>query len=88
MSIGEYRGIKDYEIFMRYVRTRYIQSQRELAYRIFVTDELQALMKASGIDLKTRYIDFIENMDKPQDNRTADEIAEDFIRTHNLRKEE
>ena len=52
---------------MRYVKARYRQDQRELAYRIYVTDAL----KSFG-GLNARYIDFID--DTPPDNRTADEV--------------
>ena len=52
---------------MRYVKARYKENQRELAYRIYVTDAL----KAFG-GLNARYYDFID--DTPPDNRTADEV--------------
>ena len=52
---------------MRYVTARYNEKQRELAYRIYVTD---ALKYFGG--LNARYLDFID--DTPPDNRTADEV--------------
>lgn len=54
---------------MRYVTARYNKQQRELAYRIYVTDALKVL---GG--LNARYYEYID--DKPQDNRTADEVVD------------
>ena len=54
---------------MRYVKARYKEKQRELAYRIYVTDALKAHW-----GLNARYYDFID--DKPQDTRTADEVVD------------
>lgn len=54
---------------MRYVTARYKEKQRELAYRIYVTDALK-----SRWGLNARYYDFIDN--KPQDNRTAEEVID------------
>ena len=53
---------------MRYVTARYNKQQRELAYRIYVTDALK-----SRWGLNVRYYDFIDN--KPEDSRTADEVV-------------
>jgi hypothetical protein len=54
---------------LRYVTARYKTQQRELAYRIYVTDALKII---GG--LNARYYEFID--DKPQDNRTAEEVVE------------
>ena len=54
---------------MRYVTARYNTQQRELAYRIYVTDALKAI---GG--LNARYYDLID--DTPPDNRTADEVID------------
>ena len=58
---------------MRYTVARYNDQQRELAYRIYVTDSLRALIGASA-----RYADFLEN--KTEDTRTGREIADDIIK--------
>lgn len=52
---------------MRYVKARYKQNQRELAYRIYVTDAL----KFFG-GLNARYYDYID--DTPPDSRTPEEV--------------
>ena len=56
---------------MRYVTARYNEKQRELAYRIYVTDAL----KAFG-GLNRRYYDVIDV--KPQETRTAEEITDNI----------
>lgn len=56
---------------MRYVTARYKEKQRELAYRIYVTDAL----KAFG-GLNRRYYDVIDV--KPQETRTAEEIKDNI----------
>lgn len=58
---------------MRYTVARYNENQREVAYRIYVTDSLKALTGSSA-----RYADFLEN--KPVDNRSGKEIADDIIK--------
>lgn len=52
---------------MRYVKARYKENQRELAYRIYVTDALK-----SRWGLNSRYYDFID--DTPPDSRTPEEV--------------
>lgn len=54
---------------MRYVTARYKEKQRELAYRIYVTDALKVL---GG--LNARYYEYID--ETPQDTRTADEVVD------------
>lgn len=60
---------------MRYVQARYEQEQRELAYRIFVTESLRLAPQNKYLTMK--YMEMI----KPQaiDNRTGDEVAIDVI---------
>lgn len=65
---------------MRYVMARYKMEQRELAYRIFVTDSLQLAPQNKYI--VTRYEDSIKT--KKKDNRTGDEIAADVIKRAGL----
>lgn len=72
---------------MRYATARFNQHQRDLAYRIYVTDCLRittentaktvhVLMdgKAEVHVMGIRFADVLEN--KPVDNRTADDIIE------------
>lgn len=65
---------------MRYVVARYKMEQREMAYRIFVTDSLQLIPQNKY--LTTRYKDSIKT--KKKDNRTGDEIAADVIKRAGL----
>lgn len=69
---------------MRYVVARYNEKQRDMAYRIYLTDSLKYIaentarsVSSDGKYLTVRYIDIIEP--KPQDNRSGDEIAIDVI---------
>lgn len=72
---------------MRYATARYNQHQRDLAYRIYVTDCLRITTentaktvhaltggKAEAHVMAIRFADVLEN--KPLDNRTADDIIE------------
>ena len=74
---------------MRYAIARYNQHQRDLAYRIYVTDCLRittentakavSVLSHGQCDvgyIKIRYCD--ANKDVPVDNRTADEIINDI----------
>ena len=72
---------------MRYAIARYNENQRELAYRIYVTDCLRITTenaaktvhaltdgKAEVHVMGIRFADVLEN--KPVDNRTADDIID------------
>lgn len=66
---------------MRYVITRYQREQRELAYRIFVTDGIKMVTEntaraSGGSYMSQRYFDVINTK---HDDRTAEEIAIDTI---------
>lgn len=65
---------------MRYAIARYQKDQRELAYRIFVTDCLQ--LAPQGKYRTDRFADFIFN--KKVDERSGDEIAADVIKRAGL----
>lgn len=65
---------------MRYVMARYTMEQRDLAYRIYVTD----MMYLHGQN-KTSLIRFEDQLKrKNADNRTGDEIADDVIKRAGL----
>lgn len=72
---------------MRYATARFNQHQRDLAYRIYITDCLRITTentaktvhaltggKAEVHVMGVRFADVLEN--KPVDNRTADDIIE------------
>ena len=68
---------------MRYATARFNQHQRDLAYRIYVTDclrmETENTAKMSqGSYTTVRFYDFINP--KPVDNRSGNEIAADIIK--------
>ena len=72
---------------MRYAVARYKTYQREVAYRIYVTDCLRMMTEntarfAKGNYIKKRYADFLKN--PVQDNRTGEEIAADVIKKAGL----
>lgn len=64
---------------MRYVTTRYQSQQRDLAYRIYITDVLRITAKYTAA-LGHYDLDFDRFADRigltPEDNRTADDIIE------------
>ena len=68
---------------MRYAMARYQSQQRDLAYRIYVTDCLRIISEntakmCGGSYMKAILADII-NTD-PVDNRTREEIAADIIK--------
>lgn len=73
---------------MRYVVARYNEKQRDMAYRIYLTDSLKYIAENTarcvegGQYLTARYIDVINP--KPIDNRTGDEIAIDVMKRAGL----
>jgi len=64
---------------MRYVKTRYREYQRELAYRIYVSDTLFYRNKNQALGV--RYYDMLY---KKPDTRSADEIVADIIKNAGL----
>lgn len=62
---------------MRYVMARYVEYQREMAYRIFVTDALYEDAEHMRIVPKERYIDGIRP--RKVEKRSGEEIAQEVI---------
>lgn len=67
---------------MRYVMSRYEEYQREMAYRIYVTDSLY--LNGQNQRFVKRYSEFIGLTQNEVDTRTGDEIAEDIIKRAGL----
>ena len=68
---------------MRYATARFNQHQRDLAYRIYVTDCLRMVTEntakiSNGSYTVAKFSDIINP--KPVDNRTGEEIAADIIK--------
>lgn len=68
---------------MRYVMARYEINQRELAYRIYVSDALRVISEntakfGGGGYAKVRFADIIHP--KPEDKRTHEEVVEHIRR--------
>lgn len=68
---------------MRYATARFNQHQRDLAYRIYVTDCLRMATEntakmSQGSYTAARFYDIINP--KPVDNRNVEEIAADIIK--------
>ena len=67
---------------MRYAIARYQSQQRDLAYRIYVTDCLRIISEntakmCGGSYITAKFADIINP--KPVDNRAGEEIAADII---------
>ena len=67
---------------MRYAIARYQSQQRDLAYRIYVTDCLRIISEntakmGGGSYITAKFADIINH--KPVDERTGEEIAADII---------
>lgn len=68
---------------MRYAMARYQSQQRDLAYRIYITDCLRIISEntakmGGGPYITTKFADIINP--KPVDNRTGEEISADIIK--------
>ena len=68
---------------MRYAAARFNQHQRDLAYRIYITDCLRIISEntakiGGGSYITAKFPDIINP--KPVDNRTGEEIAADIIK--------
>lgn len=68
---------------MRYAIARYNQHQRDLAYRIYVSECLRMVTEntakmSNGTYTAVKFEDIINP--KPVDNRTGEEIAADIIK--------
>lgn len=68
---------------MRYAMARYQSQQRDLAYRIYVTECLRMISEntakmGGGSYITAKFPDIINP--KPVDNRTGEEIAADIIK--------
>ena len=73
---------------MRYVVSKYKEQQKEMAYRIYVTECLRVMTEntakqSGGSYIDKPFADFICN-NKPKDERTADEIIADVIKRAGL----
>ena len=82
LCLGEYRGIKKANVFLRYVISKYKEQQKEMAYRIYVTECLRIMTantakQSGGSYINKPFADVIGNS-KPKDERTADEIIADI----------
>ena len=68
---------------MRYAMARFNHHQRDLAYRIYVSDCLRIISEntakmSGGSYITAKFADIINP--KPADNRTGEEIAADIIK--------
>jgi hypothetical protein len=72
---------------MRYALTRYKMYQREVAYRIYVTDCLRMMTENTARFAKGNYITkrYADSLKKPvRENKTGEEIAADVIKKAGL----
>lgn len=68
-----------------YCISRYKHKQEEKQYRVYITDALMVIANnvcnvAGGQQIKTRY----QDLGKPQDTRTGNEIAVDVMKRAGL----
>ena len=73
---------------MRYVTTRYQSQQRDLIYRIYVTNCLRIITEntakqAGGNYMTAEYTDLIRP--KKKDDKTGNEIVADFIQSSGIK---
>ena len=73
---------------MRYVVSKYKEQQKEMAYRIYVTECLRVITEntakqGGGSYINKPFADVIGS-NKPKDERTADEIIADITKRAGL----
>ena len=73
---------------MRYVVSKYKEQQKEMAYRVYVTECLRittenTAKQSGGSYIDKPFTDFIGN-NKPKDERTAEEIIADVAKRAGL----
>ena len=73
---------------MRYVVSKYKEQQKEMAYRIYVTECFRIMTEntakqSGGSYIDKPFTDFIGN-NKPEDERTAEEIIADVAKRAGL----
>lgn len=59
-------------IFAAYCAAKAQETDRDIVYRVYVTDTLKMILSRLGVNLNTRYYDTLRL--KPEETRTADEI--------------
>ena len=62
---------------MRYVMTRYAEYQKEMAYRVYVTDRLWKDSERRFIHADKRYYEWINPNHEPE--RSGDDIVKEVI---------
>lgn len=62
---------------MRYVMTRYAEYQKEMAYRVYVTDRLWKDSEQRFIPADKRYYEWINPNHEPE--RSGDDIVKEVI---------
>lgn len=72
---------------MRYAIARWAKQQRDMAYRIYITDALYTISEntmkfGGGRSMQKRYIEMIEPPQK--EHRSGDEVAIDIIKRAGL----
>lgn len=50
-----------------------------MAYKSYTADLLKVLAEANGAKINKRFFDIIEELNKPKDNRSGEEIAAEVI---------
>ena len=65
---------------MDFIVALFQKEQEDMAYRIYVTDALKLLTENGNQTLNIRFAELLEKRNKPQDNRSGEEIVADVIK--------
>ena len=65
---------------MDFIVALFQKEQEDMAYRIYVTDALKLLTENGNRTLNIRFAELVEKRNKPQDNRSGEEIVADVIK--------
>lgn len=73
---GEYNGIKSIYAFSTYCVARARKAERDITYKVYVTDALKLILERLGVSMGTRYYDTLHL--KPEETRSSEEIISDI----------
>lgn len=69
---------------MNFITAFFKKEREELAYKSYIADSLKVLSENTGRGINVRFIDVLEKLNKPKDNRSGAEIAAEVIKKAGL----
>jgi protein-disulfide isomerase-like protein with CxxC motif len=65
---------------VRYAASRFVNDQKDAAYRIYVTDTLRLIAQSTGQCFERRFVELLDEANGPPEiTKSGEEIAADVI---------